>query len=792
MTTPSDLAERLAFLFPTAYGTNGAAPEAPDPRDHVELRRLVSVELGLPTAVNELEERALATFTDLRAYFAQMVLLDAGGAWQAVLRLFGEGHDRDEVLVQINGVLTDHVLEPLTSGEEVDVDQVCDALNRLGRWDPLDDELEQLPWMIDEWRASGRVADDEIAEIVRKVIHPEVLGVIGDGVRTIDEVAAPFAGRLGLHLGDATAVVGMYLEWFTNALIVTPRGNVARWATVLDGVRFRHVLTEAEAASERLEVDTDLAVVLDDVDAIRLPDGSPLQSTFRTTVDGPESRRGHVHAISGPSGWLGGARAGDQIAVSRRADQLIVERVEPAAPPAAVVSALRGALQDLRLPSGVYRLLGVAAVDAEGFGSDLGAPLSQLLEMAGASFRGEELAAAGYDWDAARSEAGRRGRESVMDAAGVDPAFAGEVENLVEELFGPESWFHATEALPVRDERVAAVARLLCRDGVAGAVWTLGVGPDPEETVAEAVLDLAQGLLDRCERPHATGPARLALLAAAPLDRVDLLAGLLELAAVDDSTDPALCAIAAGVALDRGDVETARRHQQRGWLPPGELLQQMDRPERSFSAGRNEPCPCGSGKKYKRCHGDVRPRTPTDQERAQLLAVRLDQHALRRVRSIHRLAKRARLVEDDYWWVDDGELAEPFLRAVTWFAGGVLEDHLTTRGALLSEADRALEESWANARLVAGASDTAEQITLSDGRVLPAPSGIGGSLVLPFGSMVGWEVPVGGRPTFLFGAPVGTDVEATAELFADWSDADAIAAALASAWRRRRSCSYVC
>jgi preprotein translocase subunit SecA len=24
------------------------------------------------------------------------------------------------------------------------------------------------------------------------------------------------------------------------------------------------------------------------------------------------------------------------------------------------------------------------------------------------------------------------------------------------------------------------------------------------------------------------------------------------------------------------------------------------------SVGRNEPCPCGSGKKYKRCHGDPR------------------------------------------------------------------------------------------------------------------------------------------------------------------------------------------
>ena len=26
-------------------------------------------------------------------------------------------------------------------------------------------------------------------------------------------------------------------------------------------------------------------------------------------------------------------------------------------------------------------------------------------------------------------------------------------------------------------------------------------------------------------------------------------------------------------------------------------------PRKSFAAGRNEPCPCGSGKKFKKCHG---------------------------------------------------------------------------------------------------------------------------------------------------------------------------------------------
>lgn len=318
---PSDVTERLAFLFPTLHGPGCAPPEPPDAEDHDELRRLVSADLALPVAANELEARALSTFVDLRAYFARLVLSDAAGAWQAVQRLLDDGHDREDVLALVNGVMSDHVLTPMTSGSDIDADAVHDALERLGRWDPLDDELEQLPWMIEDWRSSGLVADDEIGGIVREVIHPEVLEVIGDGVRTVDEVAAPFADRLRLPMADAVSVVGMYLAWLTNGVVVTPRGNVARRATLLDGVRFRHVISEAEASVERLEVGTDLSVVLDDIDAVRLPDGSALQSTpYRRRRSGEPAgpgarRRGSVRLARrrggrGPGGPQPARRSG--------------------------------------------------------------------------------------------------------------------------------------------------------------------------------------------------------------------------------------------------------------------------------------------------------------------------------------------------------------------------------------------------------------------------------------------------------------------------------------------------
>jgi preprotein translocase subunit SecA len=47
-----------------------------------------------------------------------------------------------------------------------------------------------------------------------------------------------------------------------------------------------------------------------------------------------------------------------------------------------------------------------------------------------------------------------------------------------------------------------------------------------------------------------------------------------------------------------------------GPLPPGQGAAQAEAERKPFvrdgrKVGRNEPCPCGSGKKYKQCHGKV-------------------------------------------------------------------------------------------------------------------------------------------------------------------------------------------
>jgi len=45
-------------------------------------------------------------------------------------------------------------------------------------------------------------------------------------------------------------------------------------------------------------------------------------------------------------------------------------------------------------------------------------------------------------------------------------------------------------------------------------------------------------------------------------------------------------------------AQTAGQQQQREATPKNPAIP-------SFKVGRNEPCPCGSGKKYKQCHGKL-------------------------------------------------------------------------------------------------------------------------------------------------------------------------------------------
>jgi SEC-C motif-containing protein len=79
--------------------------------------------------------------------------------------------------------------------------------------------------------------------------------------------------------------------------------------------------------------------------------------------------------------------------------------------------------------------------------------------------------------------------------------------------------------------------------------------------------------------------------------------------------------VAGGAGDDRGEVEFIARYRAQGHLlsyheratferidgqwyfMDGEMVKAKPKTREQPKVGRNEPCPCGSGKKYKKCHG---------------------------------------------------------------------------------------------------------------------------------------------------------------------------------------------
>ena len=69
-----------------------------------------------------------------------------------------------------------------------------------------------------------------------------------------------------------------------------------------------------------------------------------------------------------------------------------------------------------------------------------------------------------------------------------------------------------------------------------------------------------------------------------------------------DAQPSALQEVAAGggVSVTEG---TARPNGGGNGAPPQEVVETVVKDEREKDIGRNDPCWCGSGKKYKKCHG---------------------------------------------------------------------------------------------------------------------------------------------------------------------------------------------
>ncbi|MGH3433616.1 MAG: SEC-C metal-binding domain-containing protein, partial [Thermocrispum sp.] len=211
---------------------------------------------------------------------------------------------------------------------------------------------------------------------------------------------------------------------------------------------------------------------------------------------------------------------------------------------------------------------------------------------------------------------------------------------------------------------------------------------DPDrEPVAVAMQDVVSG-------PASAVP--LFLRAAAAEGRGDAAGQLALLEAAVDADPRLTCAVEdlAELCSVRGDAQAARRWYERAGVdsayPDYVVLRRFLKPAEG-EVGRNRPCPCGSGRKYKMCHGqDLRHPFP---QRAEWMWTKVVTFALRpRQRDV--VMAYAELLADG----EDGALSAAFhdglAHDLALFDGGLLSRFLDERGALLPDDERALAESW--------------------------------------------------------------------------------------------------
>ncbi len=794
--TPADLDARLAFAFPEV----DVAASGLDPFDAEDRRELVRRSLpgidDLAPDDPELGARVAETILLFRVALAELIVHDTLEVWPAVLRLRDDGVPNERIQEMLVETAIDH-LDPTSPHDgPADSTEFVRALRSLpDDPDELEQPLDDLEWMIDEWREQPDLSiEADIAQILRSTIHDDLVDQLGDDFVPLDALVQAFAPALRLSRPDARDVLRMYLALWTPDVFIDPADVVVHETVLIEGVRFRHRLSDAEAATERLDDTIDLAVLLDGFDLGEVKGLGPLHQTFRTAVDGDETERGGVRVVEGPAGWLAGASAGEVIAATRSGAAVEVEVMaeDAAADAARAVDSLRQVRETLagEMPIDIYRAYRVAAVHARGFGRDLGRPLSDLLVDAGWSIDDHQVAPADFDWERHRDEQRVRGELSILRRAGVDsPDEAPAVRQLITELFGPDVSFDPDAiARPVDDELVDAVSTLLSRPGFATATFMLALGTRPSPTSLASVRDIALSLVDRTKANNVSGPARLGLIAADREDRVDVVVDLLGRAHVNAVDDELLCSIAGDVELDRGRLDAARRHYDRGDVHlPDAVYAPIAAAAGSHVAGRNDPCPCGSGQKFKRCHGAPGGPPLTDVDRARLLIARLSRHDVRREHfGVHRWHRLAGLVIDDEWMTDDASMFLPFIETLSWFEDRGLATYLESRGHLLPPDDRALAESWVGSSIVVGHEDDGD-VVLTDGRAVADCSELGGYGVggPPIATM-GRLVTLDGVPTLIRGVWIGErHADAAAELLATADgSADAVADAVGAIRRR--------
>jgi hypothetical protein len=447
-----------------------------------------------------------------------------------------------------------------------------------------------------------------------------------------------------------------------------------------------HVFTAAEKALGMLVVDTDL-----DVWGMLVDEGCPLVGggtvVLRSRDHGDELPGDAFWAMTGPDGWLA-EFAPDDLVGLRYVDGSL--RVEAADPKAYDDDAYAAEVRDL---AGVIEQA-VAYDEVHGDPTAPGASGAEIVyrmrrEHPGSLRRplpplGALATAFGYELH--RGYVCRPGTSWGRQP----PSWLSDAQREVWERWtgATTRWRQTREALPPGE------LEDLARD-LDALEMLPSVSPD---VIDDPALD---GLLESMEQAVdgrlLAVPRLLRASAAEARGDVATYRALLESVLEEDPDNSEALVDLADLHAIAGEAREADRLYRRGGLPADSdeirTLQPFLQPP-ADGPGRNRPCPCGSGKKYKLCHG--RTAVHPLEVRASWLWTKLCMFAQRSPQRADMLDWGGVLAgaEPDSTEAVRQALENPMAHDFAIVDGGLLAEFLSVMGDLLPADERALAESW--------------------------------------------------------------------------------------------------
>jgi SEC-C motif-containing protein len=147
----------------------------------------------------------------------------------------------------------------------------------------------------------------------------------------------------------------------------------------------------------------------------------------------------------------------------------------------------------------------------------------------------------------------------------------------------------------------------LALDACCGPILAGAPAPTPEALMRSRYTAFVQGNVDHLHRTHA--PEIRKDFNRAEAQRTAAEVEWLGLTILHASEDGDAGTVEFSVRFRRGgqeltqhEVSRFRRHEGH-WLYEGGKVSANHPPRHVVKTGRNDPCPCGSGKKYKKCCG---------------------------------------------------------------------------------------------------------------------------------------------------------------------------------------------